>query len=117
MSIALRVVYWKRFTRGPFHLGMFSYPIAVTGVLWICFITIAFVLPEENPVSSTTLNYAVVAVGIVLVYSMGYWVLSARKWFKGPVKQILGAFSILLLSTSMSDLNYYNVKRRNWVLM
>ena len=40
--------------------------------------------------SSTTLNYAVVAVGIVLVYSLGFWVISARKWFRGPVKQILG---------------------------
>lgn len=90
MPILLRVIYRDRFVRGPFHLGAFSYPVALIGVVWICFITIALILPEENPVSSTSLNYAVVAVGIVLVYSLGFWAISARKWFKGPVKQITG---------------------------
>ncbi|EPS95406.1 hypothetical protein FOMPIDRAFT_1168680 [Fomitopsis schrenkii] len=88
IPIALRVVYAPRFVRGPFHLGAFSFPVAIAAVLWICFITIAFVLPEENPVDSQTLNYAVVAVGIVVAYSLGFWVVSARKWFTGPVKQI-----------------------------
>lgn len=35
-------------------------------------------------------NYAIVAVGAVIIYSVGFWVLSARKWFTGPVKQIEG---------------------------
>ena len=91
IPIALRVAYAPRFVRGPFHLGAFSFPVASAAVLWICFITIAFVLPEENPVDSQTLNYAVVAVGIVVAYSLGFWVVSARKWFTGPVKQIAGA--------------------------
>ncbi|OCH85847.1 amino acid transporter [Obba rivulosa] len=88
IPIALRVVYRAQFVRGPFHLGALSYPIAVVSVLWICFISIVFILPELNPVNSQTLNYAIVAVGIVIVYSMGFWVLSARKWFTGPIKQI-----------------------------
>ncbi|TFY61509.1 hypothetical protein EVJ58_g4467 [Rhodofomes roseus] len=88
IPIALRVLYASRFVRGPFHLGAFSFPVAITAVAWICFITVAFVLPQENPVDSQTLNYAVVAVGIVVVYSLGSWFLSARKWFTGPVKQI-----------------------------
>ena len=90
IPIALRVIYRKKFVRGPFHLGMFSYPIAVTAVLWIAFITIAFILPQENPVNSQTLNYAIVAVGIVMAYCLSFWILSARKWFKGPIKQIQG---------------------------
>ena len=90
IPIALRVAYASRFVRGPFHLGAFSFPVAIAAVLWICFITIAFVLPEENPVDSQTLNYAVVAVGIVVTYSLGFWIISARKWFTGPVKQIAG---------------------------
>ncbi|KAI5120999.1 hypothetical protein M0805_000460 [Coniferiporia weirii] len=88
IPIALRVVYRKRFVRGPFHLGAFSYPVAITAVTWIAFIAIAFILPQENPVGSQTLNYAIVAVGIVVTYSLGFWLLSARKWFSGPVKQI-----------------------------
>ncbi|EIW52633.1 amino acid transporter [Trametes versicolor FP-101664 SS1] len=88
IPIGLRVVYRKRFVRGPFHLGAFSYPVAIISCLWIAFISIAFILPQANPVDSQTLNYTIVAVGIVLAYCMGFWALSARKWFTGPIKQI-----------------------------
>jgi hypothetical protein len=91
IPIALRVIYADRFVRGPFHLSKFSYPISIAAVLWIAFISVAFCLPELNPVSTKTLNYAPVAVGIVLTYALGFWTLSARTWFKGPVKQIAGA--------------------------
>ena len=92
IPIALRVIYHDQFVRGPFHLGIFSFPVAITAVTWIAFISIVFILPELNPVNSQTLNYAIVAVGIVLAYSLGFWFLSARKWFTGPVKQIEGAW-------------------------
>jgi len=88
IPIALRVVYRKRFVRGPFHLGRYSYPIAIIAVTWICFISIVFILPQLNPVNSQTFNYAIVAVGIVVTYCAGFWLLSARKWFSGPIKQI-----------------------------
>ncbi|KAI0700801.1 amino acid/polyamine transporter I [Cerioporus squamosus] len=76
IPIALRVVYRRRFKRGPFHLGPFSYPVAITACVWILFISIAFILPQANPL------------GIVIVYSIGFWLISARKWFTGPIKQI-----------------------------
>ncbi|KJA24697.1 hypothetical protein HYPSUDRAFT_214332 [Hypholoma sublateritium FD-334 SS-4] len=88
IPIALRVIYRDQFVRGPFHLGSFSFPVAITAVVWIAFISIAFILPQINPVDSLTFNYAIVAVGAVIIYSVGFWVLSARKWFNGPVKQI-----------------------------
>ncbi|EIW74256.1 APC amino acid permease [Coniophora puteana RWD-64-598 SS2] len=88
VPIALRVIYRKRFVRGPFHLGPFSLPVAIAAVAWIACIAIVFILPQANPVNSQTLNYAIVAVGIVIVYSVGFWLISARKWFTGPVKQI-----------------------------
>ncbi|TFK38346.1 APC amino acid permease [Crucibulum laeve] len=88
IPIALRVVYRDQFVRGPFHLGAFSYPVAITAVAWIMLISIVFILPQVNPVDSQTFNYAIVAVGIVITYSVGFWLLSARKWFTGPVKQI-----------------------------
>ncbi|KZP23990.1 amino acid transporter [Athelia psychrophila] len=88
IPIALRVIYRKDFVRGPFHLGKLSYPIAFMSVAWIGFIAIAFMLPTINPVNSQTLNYAVVAVGIVIFYSVGFWLISARKWFTGPVNQL-----------------------------
>ena len=59
-------------------------------MLWIAFISIVFCLPELAPVNSQTLNYAPVAVGIVLTYALGFWAVSARRWFAGPIKQIAG---------------------------
>ncbi|KAH6902590.1 APC amino acid permease [Coprinopsis sp. MPI-PUGE-AT-0042] len=98
IPIMLRVIYRDKFVRGPFHLKAFSYPIAVTAIVWIAFISIAFILPQVNPVNSETLNYAIVAVGIVIIYSVGFWFISARKWFTGPVRQIEG---VLLCSLAM----------------
>ena len=47
-----------------------------------------FILPQVNPVTSATFNYSIVAVGIVITYSVGLWLWSARKWFRGPRRQI-----------------------------
>ncbi|KAI1793751.1 APC amino acid permease [Ganoderma leucocontextum] len=94
IPIALRVVYGKHFKRGPFHLGPFSYPVAIISCLWIVFISIAFILPQANPVDTQTLNYAIVAVGIVVTYALGFWLLSARKWFTGPIKQITSEIDV-----------------------
>ena len=52
------------------------------------FITIVFCLPTANPVTSQTLNYTPVAVGIVSVATLGSWFLSARHWFTGPLRQV-----------------------------
>lgn len=38
--------------------------------------------------TSQTLNYTVVAVGIIAVFSLSAWVVSARKWFVGPQREI-----------------------------
>ncbi|KAI6021042.1 amino acid/polyamine transporter I [Pisolithus marmoratus] len=86
--IALRVIYRERFVRGPFHLGAFSMPVAIGAATWIAFIAIAFILPQANPVDSQTLNYSIVCVGIVALYSVGFWLISARNWFSGPIRQI-----------------------------
>ena len=59
-------------------------------MLWIAFIAVVFCLPELNPVNAQTLNYAPVAVAIVVLYSLGFWFVSARKWFMGPIRQIDG---------------------------
>jgi hypothetical protein len=31
----------------------------------------------------------------VIFYSVGFWLISARKWFTGPVKQIAGTAVLL----------------------
>ena len=101
IPIFLRLYYRKKFVPGPFYLdkvlgkegnesGILGEVMAGIAVAWILVISVVFILPQLNPVGRETLNYAIVAVGIVIAYSMGFWFLSARKWYEGPVKQIRG---------------------------
>jgi amino acid transporter len=88
IPILLRRLAGARFQAGPWQLGTWSAPVGWIAVIWIAFISILFVLPQVSPGNTlTTFNYAPVAVGAVLVYSGGYWLLSAKNWFKGPKVQ------------------------------
>jgi amino acid transporter len=88
LPILLRRLAGPRFQPGPWQLGRWSAPIGWIAVIWIAFIAILFVLPQISPGNTlTTFNYAPVAVGVVLLYSGGYWFLSAKNWFKGPKVQ------------------------------
>jgi amino acid permease (GABA permease) len=88
IPILLRLLAGEKFQRGPWHLRGWSYVVGWIAVVWIAFIAILFVLPQVAPGNTTTtFNYAPVAVGVVLIYSGGYWFLSAKNWFKGPKVQ------------------------------
>src|SRR5712692_2536588 len=88
MPILLRLLAGEKFQRGPWHLGQWSYVVGWIAVVWIGFIAILFILPQAAPGNTlTTFNYAIVAVAVVLLYSGGYWFLSAKNWFKGPKVQ------------------------------
>ncbi len=88
VPILLRLLAGERFQRGPWHLKQWSYVVGWIAVIWIAFIAILFVLPQVAPGNTTvTFNYAPVAVGVVLIYSGGYWFVSAKNWFKGPKVQ------------------------------
>ena len=88
IPILLRLLQGERFRRGPWHLGSWSYLVGWIAVVWIAFISILFVLPAAFPPNlQTNFNYAIVAVGVVVVYAGGYWLLSAKNWFKGPKVQ------------------------------
>ena len=88
LPILIGLIYHDDFQKGPFNLRWASRPIALIACLYIGFITIVFCLPELNPVTSQTLNYTPVAVGIVAAWAFGSWFLWARRWFTGPIRQI-----------------------------
>ncbi|EEF42100.1 amino-acid permease BAT1 homolog isoform X1 [Ricinus communis] len=78
----------SNFKPGPFYLGRASRPICLVAFLWICYTCSAFLLPTVYPIQWKTFNYAPVALGVCLTLIMLWWVLDARKWFKGPVRNI-----------------------------
>ena len=83
----LRRLAGDAFEKGPWHLGKWSPFIGCLGIAWVAFIVVLFLLPEFGPITWKSFNYAPIAVGVVLLYSGGYWMLSARKWFTGPRAQ------------------------------
>jgi amino acid permease (GABA permease) len=87
IPILLRLRAGDNFVRGPWHLGRWSRPVGTIAVIWIAFIAILFVLPQAAPITLLNFNYAIVAVGVVLVGTSIAWVVSAKNWFKGPKVQ------------------------------
>ena len=87
IPIYLRLRQGDAFVAGPWQLGRWSKPVAVTAVVWAAFVTVLFMLPQVSPVTATSFNYAPVAVVVVLGFAGAWWGLSARKWFSGPKVQ------------------------------
>jgi len=83
----LRLRQGDAFQRGPWHLGRWSKLVGTVAVVWVCFITVLFMLPPKSPITVDSFNYAPIAVLVVLGFAGIWWFASARKWFTGPKVQ------------------------------
>ena len=84
IPILLRLRAGDSFQRGPWHLGRWSSLVGTIAVIWIVFIAILFVLPQAAPITLLNFNYAIIAVGVVVIGTCVWWMVSARNCFKGP---------------------------------
>ncbi|KAA8650229.1 hypothetical protein EYZ11_004441 [Aspergillus tanneri] len=83
--ILCRLVWNQRFTPGEFYTGRFSRVIASVAVVWLVFGLVLSMFPSMGPnPTASTMNYTIVINGFVWIASMGYYFLSARKWYTGP---------------------------------
>ncbi len=94
LPIILRLRAGKKFERGAWHLGGHYKWIDTIAILWIVFICIVFMLPAYKagvPWDDTwdwlALNYTPIMVGGAFLLFGGWYLISARKWFKGPIRQ------------------------------
>ncbi|CAL1699917.1 unnamed protein product [Somion occarium] len=78
----------KTFVPGSFSLGRWYFPIGVISVSWVTFIVVLLLFPPASSVDSESMNYAVVIVMAVFLFASISWVVSARKWFHGPVNTL-----------------------------
>ncbi|GAQ80863.1 amino acid transporter protein [Klebsormidium nitens] len=76
----------SKFERGPFHLGSFSRPVCFLAFSWICYTCTVFLLPTSFPVRVANLNYAPIALSFVVAFFMVWWIMDARRWFRGPIR-------------------------------
>ena len=83
--VFLRRINPKAFTPGPYKLSpTVSLVVGWIAVVWVVFICIVLMLPQWSPITAAYFNYAPITVGGVVVFAGGWWLLGARKWFKGP---------------------------------
>ncbi|KAF9075393.1 amino acid transporter [Rhodocollybia butyracea] len=80
----------KKITPGPFTLGRFSKPIGWIAVVWVCFIIVVLLFPPVSNATGSDMNYAIVIMGGVFLFAAAWWMLSAKKWFHGPIKNVEG---------------------------
>jgi len=94
-----------KFVPGSFTLGRWYLPIGAIAVAWVTFINVLLVFPTVRPTTAKNMSefntnfcsilcnpcrpdYAVVIIMYVFIYASLSWVVSARKWFTGPVRNL-----------------------------
>jgi amino acid transporter len=94
IPIFLRLRAGDAWEPGEWNLGRWYKPVGYIAVAWVAFISILFILPTvpagipfKHGFTWLSFNYAPIAVIGTMVLVGGWWLLSAHKWFRGPVAQ------------------------------
>ncbi|KAF7977853.1 hypothetical protein HWV62_2615 [Athelia sp. TMB] len=87
LPILLRITSGRdKLVPGPFSLGKWYLPIGAVAVAWVMFIIVLLLFPSFQTVTPQDMNYAVVIIMAVFLFAAVSWMVSARKWFIGPVR-------------------------------
>jgi L-asparagine transporter-like permease len=94
MPIFLRLRQGDAWEPGEWNLGHWYKPVGWIACIWVGFISILFILPIapagipwNDGFTWVSFNYAPIAVLGTLALVGGWWLVSARHWFRGPVVQ------------------------------
>ncbi|MEV7505006.1 amino acid permease [Streptomyces sp. NPDC093018] len=80
IPVLLRLRAGDRFRRGPWHLGRWSRPVGWVAVVWVACVTVLFCLPQSSPVTVGSMNYAAVALAVVLLLASVWWYVARRSY-------------------------------------
>lgn len=56
----------------------------LVGLLYVLYTISVFMIPTAFPVNWDNLNYTPIGIAAVVAFFLGWWVLDARRWFRGP---------------------------------
>jgi amino acid transporter len=94
LPVILRYRLGDRFERGAWHLGehyRWIDPLAIAWVVLVCILFILPIAPAGIPFKKgfdfNVANYAPVTVGGAFILFGGWYLVSAKNWFKGPIRQ------------------------------
>ena len=93
LPVILRLRLGNTFEHGAWSLGRWYKLVDIVAIVWVGIVTVLFCmplfydgLPWSDNFSWSLTNYTILwFIGIGICFG-GWWVLSARKWFKGPVR-------------------------------
>ncbi|KAF2718641.1 amino acid transporter [Polychaeton citri CBS 116435] len=88
--VSLSCLIWRRLfgeplPASPWTLGRFGLPINVVGICYCVYLIIFLPWPIEVPVTAENFNWAPVMFVGIMILSALYYILWARKIYKGPV--------------------------------
>ncbi|KAI0033568.1 amino acid transporter [Vararia minispora EC-137] len=91
-------VFWPSAMKelGPFSLGRLSWIVNFLSFLFTVFVCILFVLPTSFPVTAQNMNYAIVAIGGVVLLVVGAWFAWGQGSFRGAAGTVESAPSELV---------------------
>ncbi|MBI0379557.1 amino acid permease [Streptomyces albiflaviniger] len=80
IPIFLRLRAGDRFQPGPWSLGRWSKPVGWIAVVWVAVVTVLFCLPQSSPVTVDSMNYASIALAVVLLLATIWWFVARRSY-------------------------------------
>jgi len=66
-------------------MGVASKFVNAWACIWTLLVSIIFILPTVYPVDADNMNYAIVYLVAILVFSMIWWAVGGRKYYTGPL--------------------------------
>jgi amino acid transporter len=94
LPIYLRIRAGESFESGAWTLGAHYKWVSPLAVIWIVIVCILFLapispkgIPGADDFDPTLVNYAPLTVGAALILFGGWYLLSAKNWFTGPVRE------------------------------
>lgn len=58
--------------------------VHLVGLLYVLYTISVFMIPTAFPVDWDNFNYSPIGIAAVVIFFIGWWIVDARKWFRGP---------------------------------
>ena len=87
IPLFIKIVFTRgNFRPGPWNLGRWSLPINVAAVAFVILMVPILCLPATrgDDLTAETMNWTCLVYGGPMLGAIIWWVVDARKWFKGP---------------------------------
>lgn len=95
IPIWLRLKQGAEFPVGDWSLGRWYKVVGAVAILWVAFICLLFIIPADDKglpwqddFTWSSVNFAPITVVVVLGAVGIWWLVSARKWFTGPLHTV-----------------------------